>query len=208
MRSDRVFAAKIFHFLDVYIEQPGCGSLAAFSATKRGGKQRNLKLTHLTVEICATVWKKNRLACGHALFHDSRRKVGRTDLLVPSGDDQPLNQILQLAHIAGPCVFLERGQRIGADLLNGDSVSRAVDLQEVLAQQRDIAHTLSKRWKLNGDHVDAVVKVFTEFADASHLLKRLVGCADQPKIDLAKRTAAQALYVMVFENAEQLGLQG
>jgi hypothetical protein len=48
----------------------------------------------------------------------------------------------------------------------------------------------------------------TEFAGAGHLLKRLVGRADQTEIDLAKRTATQALYVMIFENAEQLGLQG
>ena len=61
--------------------------------------------------------------------------------------------------------------------------------------------------KLNGNDVDAVVEIFAEFAGASHFFERLVGGADQPEIDLAEGAAAEALNLVIFEDAEQLGLQ-
>ena len=93
-------------------------------------------------------------------------------------------------------------------MLAGNPVGYAVGLEKMFAQQRDIAETFAQRRKLYRDNVDSVVKIFAEAPSPGHLLKIVVGGADQTKIDLAQRAAAEPLDHVVLEYAEEFGLEG
>src|SRR5208283_2790178 len=120
---------------------------------------------------------------------------------------QPLDQIFQLAHIPRPGVFLKGSKRIGGQPLNGQSVGQAMELEKVIAKQGNVANAFAQRRQMNRNHVNAIVKVLTKAPGADHLLERLVGGANEPKIDLAMGAPAQALHLVVLKNAQQFGLQ-
>ena len=134
--------------------------------------------------------------------------MGGENLVAADGDDETLDEVFQLADVAGPGVLLEGGECGVVDVLDGDAVGDAVSLEEVLAEQRDVAGAIAQGWELDGDDVDAVVEVFAEAAGAGHLLEIFVGGADEAEVDFAERSTAEALHHVVFKDAEELGLEG
>src|SRR5438874_13409588 len=90
---------------------------------------------------------------------------------LPAGDDltarehhRALDHVLELTHVAGPVVlhealegFLADGRRLRA---------RAVSMlrEEMLHQRRDVFLTIAKRWHVDVDDVEPVVKVVAELA--------------------------------------------
>ena len=129
------------------------------------------------------------------------------DLFTTYRDYQALNEVLQLANIAGPAVLFKSREGRIVDVLGGNAVGDAVGLEKMFAKQGDIAETFAQRGELYRDDVNAVVKIFAEAPGTGHLLKIFVGSADQTKIDLAQCAATESLDHVVFENAEEFGLK-
>ena len=134
--------------------------------------------------------------------------MGGMNLFTAHCDYQTLNEVLQLANITRPAVLFKSRQGGIVDVLVGNAVRYAVGSEKVFAQERDIAETFAQRRKLDRDDVDPVVKIFAEAPGTCHLLKIFVGSADQTKIDLAQRAAAESLDHVVLEYAEEFGLKG
>lgn len=133
--------------------------------------------------------------------------MGGLDLLAADGDDEALDEVLELADVAGPGVLLEGGEGGVVDALDGEVVGDAVGAEEVLAEERDVAGALAERGEVDGDDVDAVVEVFAEAAGVDHLFEVFVGGADEAEVDFAKGATAEALDHVVFEDAQEFGLE-
>src|ERR1700679_2473568 len=182
-------------------------SLAAFATPKRCVKQRDFKTFDLFVEVSAAFRQQDLLLCGIALGEQVRRKMTCLYLLASNGHHKALNQVLQFAHIAGPGMLFKHLHGVRCDALQRNIVGAAVNLQEMLAQQGDIARAVAQRRQLYWHHVDSVEEVLAEASRAHHLLQRFVGRADQAKVDLPQSSSAEPLHLMIFENAQKFGLQ-
>ena len=55
--------------------------------------------------------------------------------------------------------------------------------------------------------MNAVEEIFAESPGSHHLFEWLVGGADEPEVDLAMIASSQPLHLVIFQNAQQLGLQ-
>ncbi len=134
--------------------------------------------------------------------------MGGKDFGTAGGDDEALNEVFEFADVAWPDVFFEDLEGLGGEVFEGKVVGATVDLEEVVAEDRDVSGAVTEGRKMDGDDVDAVVEVFAEAAGARHLFKVFVGGADEAEVDLAEGAAAEALDLVVFEDAEELGLKG
>jgi len=55
--------------------------------------------------------------------------------------------------------------------------------------------------------MNAVIKVFAKAPGAGHLLQRFVGGADEAEVNFAVGASTEALHLVVFKHAQQLGLE-
>src|ERR1017187_1690002 len=122
-------------------------------------------------------------------------------------DDGALDEVLQLADVAGPVVALERVHGGGGD--GGDFAVHAAGilLHEVAHQQRDVFAALAQRRDRDGKDVEAVIKVGAELALLDHEGEVAVGGGHQPGVGADGAGTAEALKFALLEDAQQLGLQ-
>ena len=73
-------------------------------------------------------------------------------------------------------------------VLSGFFDGGAIDSQEMVHQQRQVAIAIAQGRNRNRHHVDAVIEVFAESALAHQILEILVGGADQAEIDFLARS--------------------
>ena len=129
------------------------------------------------------------------------------DLRAGRQHHRALDDVLQLADVARPVVFLQQIQRLGGQLEVGLLVFLAVLLEEVLDQQRDVVLALAQRRQLHGDDVQPVVQVLAELAFVHHVAQIDVGRGDDPDVDLDRLDAAEAHELALLDDAQQLGLR-
>ena len=78
-----------------------------------------------------------------------------------------LDDVLELAHIAGPGVGTQRPQRGAGEaggLLLGAAVAAPIVIEEVVRQHRDVLGAVAQRRYTNRDHAQAVVQILTHHA--------------------------------------------
>jgi len=81
--------------------------------------KRDFKLAKLGVEVGSFLRQQDCLLTGNAVSKEPGRQITDANLLMAGGDDEPLNEIFKLAHIARPGVFLEDRERIVGEILAG-----------------------------------------------------------------------------------------
>ena len=148
------------------------------------------------------------LLTGNAMDQQAGGHLAGVNLLSAHGNDQPLDEVFEFPDIARPAMLLQYQQRIIGEALDRDPVRAAVDLEKVLAQHGDVSDALTQGRQIDRHNVDAVVQVLAKTARAGHFFERFVGGAEQAEIDLPQSPAAQPLHLVVFEDAQQFGLQG
>jgi hypothetical protein len=99
-------------------------------------------------------------------------------------DQHALDQIAQLAHVAGPVVLAQRVERVGIISTWGRPYCCAELLQEFLDQQRNVFLAVAQRRHEERDHVEAVEEVFAEVAAGDLLFEVLVGGGDDAHVDV------------------------
>src|SRR5581483_10482043 len=80
-----------------------------------------------------------------------------------------LDGVFELPDIAGPGEGAETVEGGGGEALDREGFGAAGPFHEVPGQERDIGGTAAQRWHLDGDDVEAIVKVLAEaaFGDAA-----------------------------------------
>jgi hypothetical protein len=128
--------------------------------------------------------------------------------LVSLGEQhRALDGVAQLAHVPGPGVALERRQRVPGDALDLLAELLIEQLDVVGDQQANVVAPLSQRRQRHRHHVEAVEQVLAELALLHFLLQGSVRGGNDAHVDLNIRGAADALERLLFEEAQELGLE-
>src|SRR6266852_1181134 len=137
---------------------------------------------------------------------DRPRQIGHLDLAFALEDGEPLDQVLQLAHVPRPGVPLERfdGARGEAQRL---LLPRVVPGEEVRREQGHVTAALAQRRQHQRHHVEAVEQVAPEGALLDLRLEVLVGRGDQPEVHRFGLAPTHRLDRALLQHAEQLALQ-
>ena len=113
-------------------------------------------------------------------------------------DHDALDQVAQLADVAGPVVLLEGGEGVFVHFYAGTAVLLAELEEELLDQQGDVFLAVAQRRDEEGDDVEAVEEVFAEVAAGDLFLEVLVGSGDDADVDVdgvAGADGEEALFV-------------
>ena len=138
---------------------------------------------------------------------DAGAQVFRANDLSRSKDDRSLNNVFQFAHIAGPAVRMEHGQRIGLNIVHGLLEYLAIAPQKIPGNQRNVFWMLLQRRRLNPHDIDAVVKILAEFSLGDQLGQILMRGEDQTSPQRYEPGAAQAAEFHLLQDPEQLDLR-
>src|SRR5260221_10935939 len=88
------------------------------------------------------------------------------DTLLRGQDNGALDNIFELADIAGPIVIHQKLQRGGSKVAQGFVVFLAVAVEEMREQRGHIFATVTERRQLQVNDVEAMVEIFAEAAFA------------------------------------------
>src|SRR4029453_2515401 len=141
LADDLVVALGFLQALADHVPDVLPGNLARHVERVDGGPERFAVVPQPLVQVVddglATL--ALRLEAKTAALHpDFRRQVLGADLLVPAGDDQALDDVLELADVAGPGVVAERLEGVSVDPLHEVTVAGGEAGEEVLDQARDV----------------------------------------------------------------------
>ena len=135
------------------------------------------------------------------------RTASRVDAALRRQDGQPLDQVLQLAHVARPGVLLQRLQAGIRAASRRAAVAPVVLVHEEACQQRDVAAAFAQGRDGDAHHVEPVPQVFAELALVHHLLQVAVGGRDHPHVHFLGPRRAHRPHFALLQKAQQLELE-
>ena len=75
-------------------------------------------------------------------------------------------------------------------------------LQKTIHQQRNIGRAIAKRWKLNGENIQAIEKIAAKLLLRHAFTEIAVGSRHQPDIHFESSCASQALELLVLQHSQ------
>ena len=136
----------------------------------------------------------------------SARRDASVDRRRLAHHDHRLDDVAELANVAGPAVRAERGHRVGRDELVDRAVV-ALLAEEVLDQERDVLGALAERRHREHHDRDAVVEVEAEAPVVDLGAQIAVRRGDEAHVDRDLVPSADAAEPAPLERAEQRGLE-
>ncbi len=140
----------------------------------------------------------------------SLHELGKMFALDASGlgveDEDALDEIAQLADVAGPMILLERGEGVFVHLDAGPPVLGTKLGEKLFDEQRDILLAIAQRRDEEGDDVEAIEEVFAEVAAGDLFFKVFVGGGDDAYVDVHGVAGADGKEALFVEGTEDLGL--
>ena len=142
---------------------------------------------------------------GRSRRPDARRagSSGSDELGAGREDERALHEVLELAHVAGPVVRLERAPGVLADPRRAAVHRRRVAREEVQGERTDLLAPLAQRRQLDREDREPVVEVRAERAARDHLLEVAVRRGDDAHVDLDRLRAADALDDALLQHAQE-----
>ena len=134
-------------------------------------------------------------------------KLRRLDPTILASQDGPVDDVLQLSHIAWPRVVEELLHGFASERYLVDTCSLPVDSQEMLRQRQDVTWTFSQGWNTQRGHIEAEIEILSEPPSSHRGFEIDVGCRDQPDIDRDGLTRAEAHDLPFLEDTQQLDLE-
>ena len=130
------------------------------------------------------------------------------DELLVLQDHEPLDHVLQLADVAGPCVGLKQFLQPAGDLPGRAVVPSGIAVDEELAELRDLAAPLAERRHRHFDDLEAIVQILAELRTDHHQLEVAVRGGDDPHVHVDRSVAAELRELRILKHVQQLGLEG
>ena len=121
-------------------------------------------------------------------------------------DRGPLDDVLQLAHVARPVVVAQALEAGGLEALHVEAVALHLALQERVGQLRDVLAPLVERGQRDLDHLEAEVEVLAEAPLIHHGLQIDVGGPNHAHVHPVVSLLADATHAPVVEHLQELGL--
>jgi len=132
---------------------------------------------------------------------------GDAELFAGREEHGAFDEILQLADVAGPRVADERVHHVGGHVSDGFVLAAAEFLHEVAHQKGHVFGTLAQRRDVDGEDVEAVIKVAAEFALGDKSGEVVVGGGDNADIHADGAVAAEALELLFLKHAKEFRLE-
>ena len=134
-------------------------------------------------------------------------KMRRANAPIRREDDRALDPVLQLAHVAGPCVAAQDGARVVRERRRGTPVPLRVQLGEMRRELEELfLPALAERGNLDLDDADPVVEVLPERALGDARLEVLVRRADDADVGVQGLPPTDALEGAILEKPQELSL--
>ena len=143
---------------------------------------------------------------GLVVFAEKIRQVFHLNGAVAAGEDQPLNDVAQLAHVARPGESLAKPHGFGGELLAPPFVFGGEMFQERGHEQGHVFGVLAQGRNRNGHDLQTIPKVFAELPRRDDLLKLLVCRRDDADVDADEFCAANHAEGAVFQHAQKVAL--
>ena len=135
------------------------------------------------------------------------RQIAEADRARAGERDRALDDVFELAHVAGKIVAIERAQGVGRETEHVLAHLAREALDEALDQERDVVAPLAQRRQLEADDVEAVVQVLAELAARDVGFDVAVGRGDHPHVDFRFLGRADRTHLAFLQHAKQLHLQ-
>src|SRR6266851_3754218 len=137
-----------------------------------------------------------------------RAQLGWNDVDIAREHHQPLDLVLQLAHVARPVPLVERGEDLRVQLLDRPSRPRRGHLEEVVGEHGQVAEPVAQRRQLQRDDMQSIEEVLAELAPHHRLAQVLVGGGDDAQVDFLRPRPAHRHEGAFLKDAQQLHLHG
>ena len=118
-----------------------------------------------------------------------------------------MDLVLELADVAGKLVRREPRERARRDAVDDLAEPRAIFLDEVMHEQRDVLGPLAQRRQVQREHVDAVIEILAKPAACNELLELAIGRGDDPDVDAPILIVADPAELLRLQDSQQLRLQ-
>src|SRR5262245_49397065 len=125
-----------------------------------------------------------------------------------SQDEQRLERVLELAHVARPGVVEQRAKRSRWRRREARAVAAIERGDEVGDQQRDVGAALAQGREADGQHAQSVVEIAPKRPGLDHAPELPVGGGHETDVHPSGRAAAERADLAVLDDAEQLRLEG
>src|SRR5882724_11264250 len=135
------------------------------------------------------------------------RQVVRFDTDLRADDDQPLDQIAQLAHVAGPWIAKKNFKCTFAEFASFFSVSGTEFIQEMASQDGDVRGAIAEWRNEKRNDVETVEKVLAKTAMQNFLFEILIRGGKHADIDATGLVRADRFEALLFEHAQHFGLR-
>ena len=121
-------------------------------------------------------------------------------------DDSALNGVLKFAHVARPIIGGELAQCGLRDSQVGAIHSPRALPHEMCRERWDVFAPFAQRRDFDREDAQAIEKVPAETARIDLFLQVAIGRSDDPDIDFARTSVADALQFLLLQNAQQFRL--
>ena len=118
----------------------------------------------------------------------------------------PLEDVAQLANVAGPVIVEQQPARITRDAGRRPPEAAAVFVEERLTQRQHVLFALAQRRQLDREHVEPVEQVLAELAAAHRQLQIPVRRGDDARVGAQHTRPAEPLELPLLQHAQEFRL--
>ena len=130
----------------------------------------------------------------------------RLDHIPGANDYRALDDIFQLADVAGPTMPFQRAYGVRRETEVLPSLTFCVPLDEVVRKDRNVTLSLAQGRQLEPGHVQAVEQIRAKAIFRNRGLQRAIRARDNPGLERALFRSAETAKAPVFNDAKKLRL--
>jgi hypothetical protein len=130
-------------------------------------------------------------------------KVTRMEFLAAAKQDRLLENVLQLADVSRPGVPFQIGTGFGTECRRTHAESGAGAGHETVSQWHDVAPSLSQGWKVQCQHAQPIVQVWTEPALRYFLFEVAIAGRDEAGGAALRLVASQGFVLARLDDSQQ-----
>src|SRR5687768_1124219 len=123
-------------------------------------------------------------------------------------EQRTLERIGKLAHIAGPGMLLQLGDRFVRECWRISLVTRRMRSEEMLREARQVAESTSQGWQLEKKNRQAMKQVRAKCAGSNMSRQITCGCCDDAHVHGGDAFGPYPAHFPVFERSQELRLRG
>ena len=131
----------------------------------------------------------------------------RLNDVASADDNRALDDVLELANVAGPAMSFECAERIGGETQIGSALTLGVAVDEIVRQDRDIPVALAQSGQLDSGDVQAIEQICAETVLGNSGFQRQICSRDNARAQGALFGPAKPAEPPILEDPEQLGLK-